>query len=388
MLVPLSRVVLLPLFLSAALLAGCGGGGSLLPAVPTPPARPLAPAAGAAAFTVKWPDRSASLRLSRLIPAASNSIVLIVKRGGTVVASQTLARPTVTLTLPNLPVGTLTVSAAAYPSSIGTGAVQASASASLVITSGQATPLTLTLADAISSIRVTSASQSLPLGGTLALLATAYDTSGNVVLTGGSISWTSSNTSVASISSAGLVSGLAIGSASLTATDSESGVSGMFAANCVTSSPFGGIAAAIPGTVQAENYDYGGEGVAYHDTDLGNNGITYRNDDVDIEDCADTGGGYNTGWNRSGEWLKYTVNVATAKTYTVGFRVASSYSGQTFHLENSAGTNLTGAVTSPNTGGNQSWQTVNATATLPAGVQTIKLVMDSSYANFNYMTFQ
>lgn len=385
----LSRIVLLPLLLAAALLAGCGGGGSLLPAVPAPPAGPLAPAAGAATFTVKWPDRAASPRLgSRLIPAASNSIVLIVKRGGTVIASQTLARPTVTLTLPNLPVGTLTVSAAAYPSSNGTGAVQASASAPLVITSGQATSLTLSLADTISSIRVTSASQSLPLGGTLALLATAYDLSGNVVLTGGSVTWTSSNTSVASVSSAGLVSGLAVGSALLTATDSESGVSGKFAAACATSAPYGGVAAAIPGTVQAEDYDLGGEGVAYHDTDVGNNGGAYRSDDVDIETCTDTGGGYDTGWNRLGEWQKHTVNVATAGTYTVGFRVASSYSGQMFHLENSAGTNLTGEVTCPNTMGPQNWQTVNATVTLPAGVQTIKLVIDSSYANFNYMAFQ
>ena len=388
MLALLSRVVLLPLLLSAALLAGCGGGGSLLPAVPTPPAGPLAQAAGAATFTVKWPDRSASPRLSRLIPAASNSIVLIVKRGGTVVASQTLTRPAATLTLPNLPVGTLTVSAAAYPSSTGTGAVQASASAPLVITSGQSTPLTITLADTITSIRVSSASQGLSLGGTLALTATAYDASGNVVLTGSSIGWTSARTAVATVSSAGVVSGIAVGSSLIQATDSESGVFGTFNAACVTSTPYGGVPWPIPGQVEVENYDLGGEGVAYHDTDAGNNGGAYRNDDVDIEGCADTGGGYNTGWNRSGEWLKYTVNVATAKTYTVGFRVACSYSGQTFHLENSAGTNLTGVVTSPNTGANQNWQTVNATVTLPAGVQTIKLVIDSNYANFNYMTFQ
>lgn len=35
---------------------------------------------------------------------------------------------------------------------------------------------------------------------------------------------------------------------------------------------FGGIPASIPGTVQAENFDIGGEGVAYSDTDPVNNG--------------------------------------------------------------------------------------------------------------------
>ena len=36
--------------------------------------------------------------------------------------------------------------------------------------------------------------------------------------------------------------------------------------------PYGGNAAVIPGTIQAERYDFGGEGVAYSDTDPGNNG--------------------------------------------------------------------------------------------------------------------
>lgn len=36
--------------------------------------------------------------------------------------------------------------------------------------------------------------------------------------------------------------------------------------------PFNGVAAEIPGTIEAEEFDYGGEGVAYSDTDPGNNG--------------------------------------------------------------------------------------------------------------------
>ena len=42
-------------------------------------------------------------------------------------------------------------------------------------------------------------------------------------------------------------------------------------------------ALAIPGTIQAEDYNLGGEGVAYHDTTAGNEGGAYRHDDVDIE---------------------------------------------------------------------------------------------------------
>ena len=39
----------------------------------------------------------------------------------------------------------------------------------------------------------------------------------------------------------------------------------------------------VPGRIEAEDYDLGGEGVAYHDTTPGNAGGAYRADDVDIE---------------------------------------------------------------------------------------------------------
>src|SRR5207302_732991 len=96
------------------------------------------------------------------------------------------------------------------------------------------------------------------------------------------------------------------------------------------------------------------------------------------------------GWVGPGEWLKYTVNVASAGTYTVSFRVAALGQGGTFHLEMN-GTDVTGSVTVPNTGDWQAWQTVSRTVTLAAGQQVARLVMDSTgtYAvgNLDYMQF-
>ena len=152
-------------------------------------------------------------------------------------------------------------------------------------------------------------------------------------------------------------------------------------------SPFGGTPVAVPGTVQAENYDAGGEGVGYHVTSINGSANSYRTDGVDIEACTDTGGGYNIGWTAAGQWFRYTVNVATAGTYNVAFRVASNTTAGTLHLQNSSGTNLTGSVAVPVTGGWQNWTTVNATATLPAGQQTLTLAEDSGGFNVNLMTF-
>jgi hypothetical protein len=145
-----------------------------------------------------------------------------------------------------------------------------------------------------------------------------------------------------------------------------------------TSSPYSGTAIAVPGTIELEQFDNGGDGVAYHDTTGGNSGGALRpSTGVDIES---TSGGYDIGWVAAGEWLQYSVNVASAGSYTAQFRVASLGQGGSFHLEMN-GTNVTGSLTVPNTGGWQAWQTVTATVQLNAGAQLARLVIDSDGTN-------
>jgi len=152
--------------------------------------------------------------------------------------------------------------------------------------------------------------------------------------------------------------------------------------------PYGGTAAAIPGTLQAENYDTGGSGIAYSVNSINGSGNSYRSDAADLEPTPDAGGGYDLGWTSSGQWFRYTVNVASAGTYTVSFRVAApnAVTGA-FHLSNSSGTNLSGSVDVPATGGWQTWTTVTKNVTLPAGQQVLTLNEDSGGWNINYATF-
>jgi hypothetical protein len=154
--------------------------------------------------------------------------------------------------------------------------------------------------------------------------------------------------------------------------------------------PYGGTPAAIPGVVQAENFDTGGEGVAYHDTDGSNNGGQYRPaDGVDIEWTGDAGGGYDVGWTHAGEWLKYTIAVPTAGAYTLDARVADVGAGATFHVEFN-GVDATGPLSVPNTGAWQSYQDVVADGIpLAAGTYTMKVSIDANAAsgfagNFNW----
>jgi probable HAF family extracellular repeat protein len=149
------------------------------------------------------------------------------------------------------------------------------------------------------------------------------------------------------------------------------------------STPFSGTPSPIPGTIQAENFDNGGEGVAYHDSDHGNNGGAYRATDVDIEATTDAGGGYDVGWIAGGEWLKYTASVANAGSYNVTFRVASP-GGASFHF---ALNGVSQAVSVPATGGWQNWTSVTVPATLSAGTQVLTLTFDTGGMNIGYVSF-
>ncbi len=149
--------------------------------------------------------------------------------------------------------------------------------------------------------------------------------------------------------------------------------------------PNTGTPSAIPGRIQAEDFDYGGEGLAYHDTNSGNSGNQYRtSENVDIENCSDTGGGYNIGWMAVGEWLEYTVDVKYAGTYTLRARVAALDPGKTFYVA-FGGVNKTGNLTVPDTNGWQNWNTVSKTVTLSAGVQIMRLYSNSADFNLNYL---
>lgn len=237
---------------------------------------------------------------------------------------------------------------------------------------------------AVTGVTVSPTSASLSVGGTQQLTATVSPSNA----TNKNVTWTSNNTSVATVNSSGLVTAVSAGSATITVRtqDGNFTATSTIAVTSTTQTPYPGPGAAlIPGTIQAENFDNGGQGVAFNDLDATNNGGQYRTTAVDIEACSE--GGFNVGWIGTGEWLEYTVNV-TAGTYTLSARVATPNSGKTFHVELD-GVNISGSIAVPNTGGWQSWQTVSVTTTaLSAGNgRVLRLVFDTNDFNVNSITF-
>jgi len=157
----------------------------------------------------------------------------------------------------------------------------------------------------------------------------------------------------------------------------------------VAQGPYGGTSSPIPGTIQFENYDVGGNGFAYLDSAATNSGgATFRTDeDVDIENCTDAAAGYNIGFAEAGEWLEYTVNVALAGEYELSLRAACNGDGRTISLS-SDGNVIANNIAIPNTAGWQTWTDVKVKVILPVGKQILRFTIGASdYLNLNYMTF-
>lgn len=157
----------------------------------------------------------------------------------------------------------------------------------------------------------------------------------------------------------------------------------------VPQGPYEGTPHIVPGKIELEHFDVGGNGYAYYDSSTGSEtGVSFRDDeDVDIEECSDTGGGYNLGWTAAGEWLEYTVNVASAGTYDIELRAACSESDRSVSLSSDG--NTIASFDIPNTGGWQEWETITVKdIELDEGEQVIRLTIgDENYVNLNYIEF-
>ncbi|RJE72513.1 carbohydrate-binding protein [Reichenbachiella sp. MSK19-1] len=149
-------------------------------------------------------------------------------------------------------------------------------------------------------------------------------------------------------------------------------------------SAYGGTAWAIPGKVEAQNYDNGGEGVAYHDTDASNNGGQYRTDGVDIENTGDSSGTYNIGWMNTGEWLEFTTQFNSSMDYHFYTRVSSINGNGKFKILVD-GNDVSGTKSVPNTGGWQSYTTLTTSnVNISAGVHVVRIEVVSGGMNLNF----
>jgi beta-xylosidase len=155
--------------------------------------------------------------------------------------------------------------------------------------------------------------------------------------------------------------------------------------------PYGDVAAKIPGKVEAENYDVGRSGKAYYDNDGDNQGKAYREESVDIVqlDSADKSKGYAIGYTGEGEWLRYTVNVTETGTYEVKVNMAtpSENAGVKLYIDGKA---VTDEIIAKQNGEND-WSTYSEvsakTKEIEKGEHALKVEIVGNNVNVDWLEF-
>lgn len=151
-------------------------------------------------------------------------------------------------------------------------------------------------------------------------------------------------------------------------------------------SPYKGVASVLPGAVEMENYDEGGEGMAFHDSDEKNEGKDYRDDGVDIEEFST--GEYAIGWTKSGEWTEYTLEVKYDDEYTWTAYAASGSDGSSFklYIDDKA---ISEAISVKNSG---DWKTfreyTGKTGELEKGKHILKVSIEADFVNIDKVEFK
>jgi len=185
-------------------------------------------------------------------------------------------------------------------------------------------------------------------------------------------------------------------------------------------------AQSLPGKLQCEYYDFGGEGIAFHDNDSVNSGSgrlnpadgsylnEFRmNEAADISytkfrDPAIDNNQYNfvepekdqlyLGWTAPGEWTKYTVEVKESGTYQLGIMFTSNQNGKISLSVNDK--DITGPILIPSTfvaADSVAWRQWHhwnylgdiAQINLKKGLQTITIhTVEIGQMNYDYIDFR
>jgi hypothetical protein len=188
--------------------------------------------------------------------------------------------------------------------------------------------------------------------------------------------------------------------------------------------PWQGKPQQIPGKVECEFYNTGGEGIAYHDADSVNNGSgklnpangTYLNEfrmhegvDISYTKAHDIDNNpYSkvppqmdqlyVGWTVPGEWINYTVKVGRTGDYIVGLMyTANGDGGISLGLD---GKDISGSVKVPSTHNDRDtikwrqwhhWNRIDSLTKvkLNKGVHVLTLhVVANGNMNFDYLEFK
>ena len=127
----------------------------------------------------------------------------------------------------------------------------------------------------------------------------------------------------------------------------------------------------VPGKIEAEDY--------------------WKQSGLETENCTDIGGGANLSYMDTGDYAKYLIHVNTSNSYIIKARVASNGGGGEFQLKLKGSDDVDLTINDfqiDNTGGWQSWQTIEKEMDIPAGTYELTMNVTKSLFNLNWIAFE
>lgn len=149
------------------------------------------------------------------------------------------------------------------------------------------------------------------------------------------------------------------------------------------------VAFTLPGKIEMEDYDLGGQGIAYYDKDVENQGESYRNEGVDIVtvDSISESKGYAIGYTQEGEWTEYSIVTKKSAPYFYKAQVASGLDFSSFILMVD-GKQVADTVKIPQTDNWNTYTMVDGkTSTIEAGEHILRVRISGAYANIDWIAF-
>lgn len=149
------------------------------------------------------------------------------------------------------------------------------------------------------------------------------------------------------------------------------------------------VAFTLPGKIEMEDYDLGGQGIAYYDKDVENQGEVYRNEGVDIVtvDSLSESKGYAIGYTQEGEWMEYSIVTKKSAPYFYKAHVASGLDFSSFILMVD-GKQVADTVKIPQTENWNTYTTVDGkTSTIESGEHILRVRISGAYANIDWIAF-
>lgn len=162
--------------------------------------------------------------------------------------------------------------------------------------------------------------------------------------------------------------------------------------------PFKGEAFAVPGKIEAEDFDIPGKGknedgtsnASYSDADSQNHGDSDYRKDTGVDLYKKSGDRIVVGYNEIGDWLEYTINVSEAGDYTFFAAVASANNTSSFQMFLDE-KELTDKISVPQASSGEEnyddYNKVSANVTLPAGKHILRMEVTGNWFDVDYFTF-